>query len=232
MSAYDRSRRDGLIAINLRDGDSLIAVRRVKTGEKVMMVSSAGRAIKWDEKEARPMGRDTMGVIGMAPADDAIVVGMEIAPTGSELFVITQNGYGKRTPCDDYPEHHRGGQGVKTIRMTEKKGQLAGRKVIMPGQELMIISEEGVVIRVKSSDISQLGRDTQGVRVMNVSDTDHVTAIARVAGSQKKKRPASEGMEGQTSLFDERDPEVADVEDDDDIDDDLADDIDELEDEE
>jgi DNA gyrase subunit A len=234
MSAYDRSRRDGLIAINLRSGDSLIAVRRVKTGEKVMMVSSAGRAIKWDEKEARPMGRDTMGVIGMAPADDAIVVGMEIAPAGSELFVITQNGYGKRTPTDDYPEHHRGGQGVKTIKMTEKKGQLAGMKVIMPGQELMIISEEGVVIRVKSSDISQLGRDTQGVRVMNVSDTDHVTAIARVAGGQKKKKPAGEGLEGQTSLFDAGTPEVADVDDDDDgleDGDELEDGLDEHEDE-
>jgi len=199
MSAYNRSRRDGLIAINLRDDDALIAVRRVKSGEKVVMVSSAGKAIKWDESEARPMGRDTMGVKGMTTTEEARVLGMEIAHEGSELFVITENGYGKRTPISEYPEHHRGGQGVYTIQMTDKKGLLAGMKIIQHGQELMIISEEGVVIRVKSSDISQLGRATQGVKVMNVSESDRVTAIARVAGT-KKKKPAF-GIEGQEMIF-------------------------------
>ena len=202
MSAYDRSRRDGLIAINLRQGDALIAVRRVRTGERVVMVSSNGKAIKWDESEARPMGRDTMGVKGMTTAKDASVLGMEIAHEGSELFVITENGYGKRTPISEYPEHHRGGQGVYTIQMTEKKGRLAGMKIIHHGQELMIISEEGVVIRVKSSDISQLGRATQGVKVMNVSDSDRVTAIARVASASKKKK-ATAGLEGQETMFEE-----------------------------
>jgi DNA gyrase subunit A len=186
MSAYDRSRREGLIAINLRDSDSLIAVRRVKPGEKVVMVSSSGKAIVWDESEARQMGRDTTGVIGMATASDSRVIGMEIARDTSELFVVTERGFGKRTPILDYPVHHRGGQGVYTIQMTDKKGPIVGMKIVSEGQELMLVSEEGVVIRVRSTDVSQQGRSTQGVKVMNVSDTDRVTAVARVASSRKK----------------------------------------------
>jgi DNA gyrase subunit A len=192
MSAYGRSRRDGLIAINLREGDSLIAVRRVKEGERVLMVASNGKAICWDESEARPMGRDTLGVKGMTTPGDAEVIGMEVARKGSELFVITTGGFGKRTPVSDYPLHHRGGQGVYTIQMTAKKGPLVGMKIIMPGQELMIISEEGVMIRVKSSDISLQGRNTQGVRVMNVADSDKVTAVARVATSRKARPEATD----------------------------------------
>jgi DNA gyrase subunit A len=200
IQAYDRSRRDGIIAINLRDGDELISVRRVKPGEKVMMVSTSGKAIKWDESEARPMGRDTMGVKGMNIKEGERMLGMEIAPLDSELFVVTERGYGKRTPIADYPEHHRGGQGVRTIQVTPKKGPIAGMKIVGPGHELMLISEEGVVIRVKAGDISRLGRSTQGVKVMNVSETDRVSAIARVSGS--KKKPKERGVaEGQGTLL-------------------------------
>ncbi len=200
IGAYDRSRRDGLIAINLRDNDELIAVRRVKEGERVMMVSADGKAIKWDESDARPMGRDTMGVRGMNVKDDDRILGMEIAYPGSELFVVTERGYGKRTPVDQYPIQNRGGMGVKTIQVTPKKGRLAGMKIVMPGHELMLISDEGVVIRVKAEDISQLGRSTQGVKVMNVAESDRVSAIARVSG-KKKRKPAA--LEGQQALIDE-----------------------------
>ncbi len=198
IQAYDRSRRDGIIAINLRDDDELISVRRVREGERVMMVSTAGKAITWDESEARPMGRDTMGVRGMNVKAGEKVLGMEIAVPGSELFVVTERGYGKRTPVDEYPVHHRGGQGVKTIAVTEKKGPLAGMKIVGPGHELMLISEEGVVIRVKAGDISKLGRSTQGVKVMNVADADRVCAIARVSAA-KKRRPRGL-VEGQEAL--------------------------------
>jgi len=198
IQAYDRSRRDGIIAINLRDDDELIAVRRVRNGELVMMVSAEGKAIKWDEADARPMGRDTTGVRGMNVKGDDRVLGMEIAASGSELFVVTERGYGKRTPVDQYPTQNRGGMGVKTIQVTPKKGRLAGMKIVMPGHELMLISDEGVVIRVKAEDISQLGRSTQGVKVMNVHENDRVSAIARVSG-KKKKRPAA--VEGQQTLI-------------------------------
>lgn len=205
IQAYDRSRRDGIIAINLRNGDELIAVRRVKQGERVMMVSAEGKAITWDESDARPMGRDTTGVRGMNVKDDDRVLGMEIVYPGSELFVVTERGYGKRTPVDQYPIQNRGGMGVKTIQVTEKKGRLAGMKIVMPGHELMLISEEGVVIRVKAEDISQLGRSTQGVKVMNVGEADRVSAIARVS-AKKRKRPAA--VEGQQALIEEPEDRV------------------------
>ena len=190
MAAYGRVQSNGLIAINLRDKDRLIAVRRVKPNQNVVMVSSAGKAILFDEADARPMGRDTMGVHGMRIKDDEVVLGMEIAPDDSELLVVTERGFGKRTPISEYRLIGRGGMGVKTIAMTPQKGALSAMKIISPDHELMLVSEEGVVIRVKASDISQLGRSTQGVKIMNVSNTDRVSAIARVSAAKKKKSKA------------------------------------------
>ena len=202
FDAYKNVRSNGLIAINLRDADELIAARRVAPGMKVMMVSSAGKAIRFDESEARPMGRDTTGVHGIridVKGGDR-VLGMEIAPDDSDLFVITERGYGKRTKVTEYTEHHRGGGGMSTIKMTDKKGKIAAMKIINEKHEMMIVSEEGVVIRVKAGDISELSRATQGVKVMNVDDSDRVVAVARVAGGKKKKK---EIIEGQTELLTE-----------------------------
>lgn len=201
MELYDRTRRDGLIAINLKDNDELISVKRVAPGEKVIMVSSAGKAIKWDEGEVRGMGRDTMGVRGMNVPPIARVLGMEIAKPDTELFVITEKGYGKRTPVSEYPDHHRGGQGVFTITMTEKKGLLAAMKIVAPDEEIMIMSEEGVVVRTPVSGISELGRSTQGVCVMKVGDGDRVTAVA-ISSRAKKKRAAGDkpGTEDESQI--------------------------------
>ncbi len=178
MDLYDRTRRDGLIAINLKDGDTLISVRRVAKGENVIMVSSAGKAILWPEDEVRATGRGTMGVKGMNVPAAAKLLGMEIARPDTDLFVITEKGYGKRTKVEEYPSHHRGGQGVFTITMTEKKGLLAAMKVVASDDEIMIMSEDGVVVRTPVDGISELGRSTQGVRVMNVAEDDRVTAVA------------------------------------------------------
>mgnify|MGYP004550807873 FL=1 len=197
MSAYDRTRRDGIIAINLREGDELVNVRRVREGDKVMLVSTDGKAIMFPESEVRPMGRDTSGVRGITLKGDAKMLGMEITNGNGDLFVITEKGYGKRTPVSDYPEHKRGGQGVFTITMTEKKGNLVACRIVGPQHELMIMTNEGVVIRVKARDISRLGRSTQGVRVMNLDDSDAVSAVARMAAAKKK---AVEGDEDQAAL--------------------------------
>lgn len=202
MKLYDRTRRDGLIAINLKENDKLISVKRVAEGEKVVMVSSAGKAIMWDESEVRAMGRDTMGVRGMTVNADARVLGMEIAHKGSDLFVITELGYGKRTPISEYPEHHRGGQGVYTITMTPKKGLLAAMKIVDPEDEIMIITEEGVVVRTAVSGVSELGRSTQGVHVMNVADKDKVTAVA-IATSNDKKAGKTHTSKDQMNLLDQ-----------------------------
>ena len=186
MKLYTHIRRDGLIAINLKEDDSLIAVRRVAPEEEVIMVSSAGKAIKWKEDEVRSMGRGTMGVRGMKVDVDTRVLGMEIAQPDTDLLVITELGYGKRTPVSEYPSHHRGGQGVYTITMTEKKGLLAAMKIVAQTDEVMIITEEGIIVRTPVAEISQLGRSTQGVRVMNVADKDKVTAVAVTESHEKK----------------------------------------------
>ena len=141
MKLYDRQREEGMIAINLKDDDQLIAVRRIKPEENVVMVSSAGRAIVWNESEVRSMGRDTTGVRGMTVGAEDHVLDMAIAKPDSDLFVITEKGYGKRTKLSEYPSHHRGGQGVYTITMTIKKGLLAAMKVVNDDDQLIIISE-------------------------------------------------------------------------------------------
>ena len=188
MSAYDRTRRDGLIAINLKDGDELIAVKRVAPTDMVIMASSAGKAIKWDEAEVRPMGRDTTGVRGITLPFGSHALGLEVCNDAykPELFVITEKGYGKRTDVSEYPMQHRGGQGVFTINMTDKKGQLVDVKIVRPGEEMMIMSEEGVVVRTAVSGISKQGRATQGVVVMKVADKDKVTAVA-ISKTKAKK---------------------------------------------
>lgn len=178
LDLYDRNRENGLIAINLKENDELISVRKVSEGEKIILVSSLGKAILWDESEVRSMGRGTMGVRGMNVPAGAAVLGMEVATPGSELFVVTEKGYGKRTDIAEYPEHHRGGQGVFTIQMTQKKGLLVGMKIVSEADEIMLISEEGVITRTPVAGISKLGRATQGVKVMNVADGDKVTAVA------------------------------------------------------
>ena len=137
MSAYDRTRRDGIIAINLKDGDELVNVRRVRQGDKVVLVSTDGKAILFPESDVRPMGRDTSGVRGITLKGDAKMLGMEITNGNGDLFVITEKGFGKRTPVSEYPEHKRGGQGVYTIAMTTKKGNLAACRVVGPQHELM-----------------------------------------------------------------------------------------------
>lgn len=199
MSAYNRSRRDGIIAINLKAGDDLLDVRRVREGDKIIMATTAGKAIMFEEEQVRATGRDTSGVRGITMKDGAEVLGMEITNGKGDLFVITERGFGKRTPVADYPCQNRGGQGVYTIQMTARKGNLAAMKTVGPQHELFIITEGATVIRVKTSEISQTGRATQGVKMMSVADGDRVTAVARMTSA--KKRPKTTGVaEGQMSL--------------------------------
>ena len=197
MAAYDRSRRDGIIAINIKSGDRLLGVRRVKPGDKIIMATTAGKAIMFAEDQVRATGRDTSGVRGINMKGDAEVLGMEISNGRGDLVVVTERGFGKRTPIADYPEQNRGGQGVYTIQMTDRKGQLAAMKVVGPQHELFIITEGATVIRVKTAEISQTGRATQGVKMMSVADGDRVCAVARMTSAKKKaKAPAvAEGQE-------------------------------------
>jgi DNA gyrase subunit A len=186
-------RADGIIAIKVRPGDELVQVRLTSGEDDILMVSHSGHAARFSESLLRPMGRDTSGIKGMnVSGKDNWVLAMDIARNDTELFVVTENGYGKRTPVSDYPIKGRGTKGVLTIRITEKKGGLAGALIVNPHQDLLFISQNGMVQRTGVQGISQMGRSTQGVKVMNIKDDDRVSAVALVVESEDNSAPTGD----------------------------------------
>jgi DNA gyrase subunit A len=181
-------RADGIIAINIRKGDELVRVRMSSGKDDLIMVSKSGHAIRFNEKLARPMGRGTAGVKGMnVAAKGNEVLSLDVVDhqdKKGELLVVTENGYGKRTAIAEYPIKGRGGKGVLTAKLTAKKGGLAGARVVKEGQELIFISQTGMVQRNAVGGISRMGRPTQGVRVMNLKKGDRVSAVALVVESE------------------------------------------------
>ncbi len=175
---------DGIIAIKIRDNDELVQVRMTSGEEDILMVSHSGHASRFSEKLVRSMGRSTSGIKGMnVSGKDNRVLAMDIARDDTELFVVTENGYGKRTPVSEYPVKGRGTKGVLTAKLTERKGGLAGALIVREHQDLLFISQNGMVQRTPASGISLMGRPTQGVKVMNIKDDDRVSAVALVVES-------------------------------------------------
>jgi DNA gyrase subunit A len=177
---------DGIIAIKLRDGDSLVDVLHSSGTDDIMLVSKKGQAIRFREDQARPMGRATSGVKGMGLRKGDEVISASIAREEYDILVVTDQGYGKRTRVADYPVKGRGGLGVKTVQLTKARGQLAGAAAVQDGQQLMLISTGGTVIRMAVSDIKRLGRSTQGVIVMRLRKGEQVSSIALVAESDEE----------------------------------------------
>jgi DNA gyrase subunit A len=196
---------DGIIAIKIRDDDELIAVRRVDEGDEIMMVSKAGLAVRFEEGQARDMGRDTGGVRGMDVGEAGEVIAMDVARDDMELLVVTEAGYGKRTKIDQYRKTSRGAKGVLTIKLTEAKGGLAGALVVRPHQELVFISQNGLIQRTGVKGISQQGRSATGVRVMNPRDGDQVSAVALIVESEDESGEPTIDVEG-TELSAEAQP--------------------------
>src|ERR1700754_3476744 len=194
---------DGIIAINIRDDDELIAVRRTSGHDDIIMVSRSGQAARFSESQVRPMGRDTSGVRGMNVSQKGnAVLAMDVARDDQELLVVTENGYGKRTPIPDYPIKGRGTMGVRTIQLTENKGALAGALVVREHQELVFVSQNGMVQRTSVRGINRYGRASQGVRVMNIRDDDQVSAVALVVESEAETA-ASVAEDGPVSVADD-----------------------------
>ena len=172
---------DGIIAINIRDDDELVAVRRTSGDDDIIMVSRSGQAARFNEDDVRPMGRDTAGVKGMnVSRGDNRVLAMDVVRPDTELLVVTENGYGKRTAIEEYPVKGRGAMGVKTIGLTEKKGGVAGALIVKEHYDLVFISQNGMVQRTPVKGISKQGRPAQGVRLMNLREDDLVSAVALV----------------------------------------------------
>jgi DNA gyrase subunit A len=190
-------RADGIIAINVRDGDELVAVRGTSGDDDIIMVSRSGYAARFQESRVRSMGRDTSGVRGMNVAEkDNEVLAMDVAKDDTELLVVTENGYGKRTLVADYPRKGRGTKGVKTIQLTDRKGSLAGALIVREHHELVFISQTGMVQRTSVRGISKMGRATQGVKVMNVREEDRVSAVAPIVDSEALAAGVSENGGG------------------------------------
>jgi DNA gyrase subunit A len=200
FTAYNTPiRADGIIAIKIRDGDELVQVRLTSGKDDLLLVSKSGHASRFSERLVRPMARDTTGVKGMNVAGKVNgkqnrVLAMDVARDDTELFVVTENGYGKRTVVSEYPVKGRGTKGVLTAKLTEKKGGLAGALIVREHQELLFISQNGMVQRTSAGGISQMGRATQGVRVMNMREDDRVSAVALVVESSAD--PETVGADG------------------------------------
>ncbi len=186
---------DGIIAIKIREGDELVQVRLTSGEDDLLLVSKSGHASRFSESLVRDMGRDTSGVRGMNVSDKGNrVLAMDVARDDTELFVVTENGFGKRTPVAEYPVKGRGTKGVLTAKLTERKGGLAGALIVREHQDLLFISQHGMVQRTSVKGISQMGRATQGVNVMNLRGDDLVSAVALVVESDAPEGEA-EGTE-------------------------------------
>jgi DNA gyrase subunit A len=181
FDAYDSSRRDGLIAINLRDDDELVRVIETSGSDDIFMVSRNGMTIRFDENDVRAMGRTAGGVRGMKlkNADDR-VVSVDVARDDTAILIMTEAGYGKRTQLDKFNAQGRGGQGVRGIKLTGKKGAVVAAFMVGLDDEIVAVSNNGVTIRMEVRGISSQGRDATGVKVMNIDDGDAVSSVAPI----------------------------------------------------
>lgn len=187
LSEYDSARKDGLIAINLDEGDELIGVKLTSGAEEIILSTAGGAAIRFNEEEVRSMGRATRGVRGISLEIVDHVVSMDSMQENGELLVLSKHGYGKRTPLADFRITHRGGKGVYAMRCNEKTGELVAIEVVRAGDEMMIISREGIIIRVEVDGISEQGRYAQGVRVIKLGEGDAVVDMAKVLSRDEEE---------------------------------------------
>lgn len=188
MVEYGNVRKNGLQAIVLKEGDELIEVKATDDKQDIFLVTKKGMCIRFKEKDVRTTGRVSMGVIGMRFDGDDEVIGMQMESQGEELLVVSENGMGKRTPIEEFKPQFRGGKGVLCYKITEKTGTLIGAKLVNDGREIMLITTEGIIIRMSVDDISVIGRNTSGVKLMSIDqNTDiKVASIAKVRESEAK----------------------------------------------
>jgi len=181
LQAYSNPRRGGIIAINLDPSDELIAASRTNGRQEVLIATRDGKSIRFEEGQVRAMGRTAAGVRGMTMRESDDVVGMEILSPGATVLTVTEKGYGKRTPLDDYRVQRRGGQGIITIRTSARNGPVVSVTQVVDDDEVMLITNSGKVLRAKVSGISTMGRATQGVRIMNLASGEKLASMARLA---------------------------------------------------
>ncbi len=198
LSEYD-SPYSGLIAVTLDEGDEVVGVQLTDGKQDMLLVTRMGQAIRFPESDVRSMGRNARGVRGIKLDENDWVVGMDMVAQHRDLLVVTENGFGKRTKLEEYRITGRGGKGIRTLQVSDRNGPIAGVKVCREEDEIMLISHEGIMIRIGVRDVSQLGRSTQGVKLMRLGENDYVVALAQVVGKDE---------ESEAGLAPEAEPEV------------------------
>ena len=199
---YANIRKTGLIGIALREDDELVEVKQTDAKTNIFIVTKKGQCARFVETEVRPMGRDTMGVIGMSLREDDEVVGMQLDHQGGSLLVVTSNGIGKRTAISEFPVHHRGSKGIKCYKITEKTGDIIGVKAVNDDHEIMMITSAGIIIQIRMADVRVMGRDTSGVKLINL---DEGTTVSQIAKVREKISDDNEGAEILDEVFDDPD---------------------------
>ena len=203
LSEFDTNRKAGLIAIKLRDGDDLISIKETKGDANVIIITKKGKCISFSEDDVRVMGRAAGGVRAILLDKDDEVVSMELARKGEELLVVTEKGYGKRTPVKDYKVQARGGKGLLTYDKSkfDKTGYLVGAMTVQDDDEVFLINSDGIIIRIEASDVSRLGRTTQGVRIMKVEEETEIVAMAKsIREADEEDEPAGKPDDGSQQL--------------------------------
>ncbi len=187
LSEYSTIRKNGLNAINLRDGDELVDVRLTTGESEILMVTKQGYAIRFNETDARPLGRNASGVRGITLREDDIVVGLEVIDTEQDVLVVSSNGFGKRTSISEYSLQRRGGKGVITYKVSEKTGELVGARIVKDSDEVMLINSNDIVIRINANEISETSRNAMGVTLMRSSEEGKVVAIAKIENEVREE---------------------------------------------
>lgn len=197
LSAFSRPRTSGLIALDLNDGDRLVGAAITNGDDDVMLISSAGKAVRFDEGDVRPMGRTARGVRGIRMADGIRVIALIIPQENGVILSASVNGYGKKTRVDEFPVKGRGGQGVIAQQCSERNGDLAGAVQVFEGDDVMLISNKGTLVRTRTEEISELGRNTQGVTLIRVADGESLVGLARI---EEPEEDENDVLDGETEV--------------------------------
>ena len=200
LMQYSSPRPSGLIAIALEEGDEVVGVRLTDGQSEVILSTADGQAIRFEEPEVRPMGRATYGVRGMTLDEGDQLVSIDLVETGASLLAVAENGYGKRTEMDEYRQTHRGGKGIITMKTTDKTGRVIGIRMVTDDDQIMLVSSGGKVVRIRVKEIRVIGRNTQGVRLIDLEEGERVAAVARLAERE------DEGEAGEPTLAEPSEP--------------------------
>jgi DNA gyrase subunit A len=195
LEAYSRPRQSGIIAINVREGDTLLEAKLTSGQAEILLAVRSGKAIRFNESTVRPMGRGAAGVKGVTLSgekDDAVVGMVCLEDSSADILVVSEKGFGKRSNVDDYRITNRGGKGVKTINITDKTGKLIAIKSVTDEDDLMIINKSGIAIRMPVTDMRVMGRATQGVKLINLKEVDSIASVTKVQGYENGEEPGEE----------------------------------------